>query len=209
MVSADEVFGLTVHFVGDDGGADTAVILQGSWSRRTRTTDAGGDRSVSTLTGVGSTEAHAGQSLPMSSSEQHPTSRVKQFRALAEASARGVLVVLPRRLSGDDRRLHVRQTLREDRDQRIAGLNEDAEQKFDKLAASLFSFFRGTALVFYREMAGEDSSMPTVLTLGDVHPENFGVMPTRTTCRSSRSTTSTRPTTRRSPGTSIVAPSGS
>ncbi|MBW3609238.1 MAG: DUF2252 domain-containing protein [Actinobacteria bacterium] len=113
----------------------------------------------------------------MSSSEQHPTSRVKQFRALAEASARGELVMLPRRLSGNDRRLHVRQTVREDHEQRIAGRDEDADQKFDKLAGSLFSFFRGTALVFYRDMAGEDSSMPTVLTLGDVHPENFGVMP--------------------------------
>lgn len=26
-------------------------------------------------------------------------------------------------------------------------------------------------------MAGDDAWMPTVLTLGDVHPENFGVMP--------------------------------
>ncbi len=28
-------------------------------------------------------------------------------------------------------------------------------------------------------MAGTDARMPTVLLLGDVHPENFGVMPNR------------------------------
>lgn len=104
-------------------------------------------------------------------------SRFKQFQALAEAAARGEFVMLPRHLTGNDRRLHVRQTLREDHQNRIAQQAEDAEVKFDKLAGSLFSFFRGTALLFYRDMAGEDSWMPTVLTLGDVHPKNFGVMP--------------------------------
>lgn len=54
---------------------------------------------------------------------------------------------------------------------------DDAHVKFEKLDGSLFSFFRGTCLLFYRDMAGEDAWMPTVLTLGDVHPENFGVMP--------------------------------
>ncbi len=85
--------------------------------------------------------------------------------------------MLPRMLTGDDRRLHVRQTLREDHRSRIASGDDDARLKFDKLVDSLFAFFRGTALLFYRDMAGEDSWMPTVLTLGDVHPANFGVMP--------------------------------
>jgi uncharacterized protein (DUF2252 family) len=67
--------------------------------------------------------------------------------------------------------------LREDHQYRIHDRSEEAAAKFDKLAGSLFSFFRGTALLFYRDMAGEDAWMPTVLTLGDVHPENFGVMP--------------------------------
>jgi uncharacterized protein (DUF2252 family) len=104
-------------------------------------------------------------------------SRMDAFRLLAESSARGEFVMLPRQLTGDDRRMHVRQTLREDHHTRIADRTEDVEIKFDKLASSLFSFFRGTALLFYRDMAGEDAWMPTVLTLGDVHPENFGVMP--------------------------------
>ena len=104
-------------------------------------------------------------------------SRVDAFRTLSEASAKGKFVMLPRLLTGNDRRMHVRQTLREDHQTRIADKAEDAEIKFDKLAGSLFSFFRGTALLFYRDMAGEDAWMPTVLTLGDVHPENFGVMP--------------------------------
>ena len=104
-------------------------------------------------------------------------SRVEQFAGLAARAAAGEFVMLPRLLTGDDRRLHVRQTLREDHTHRIAGREADTEAKFDKLAGSAFSFFRGTSLLFYRDMAGTDAWMPTVLTLGDVHPGNFGVMP--------------------------------
>ena len=106
-------------------------------------------------------------------------SRVEDFRRLAEASARGEFVMLPRALTGDDRRQHVRQTLREDHQTRIAQGEDEAQVKFDELADSLFSFFRGTALLFYRDMVGQDGDMPTVMALGDVHPENFGVMPDR------------------------------
>ena len=109
--------------------------------------------------------------------QQPAASRFEAFSMLAEARARGELVMLPRILQGNDRRLHVRQTLREDHQTRIASRHEDAQAKFDKLADSLYSFFRGTCLLFYRDLAGEDAWMPTVLTLGDVHPENFGVMP--------------------------------
>lgn len=108
---------------------------------------------------------------------ERAASRVEDFRQLAAASAGGEFVMLPRLLTGNDRRMHVRQTLREDHQTRISRQSEDAKLKFDELADSLFSFFRGTALLFYRDMAGEDSWMPTVLALGDVHPENFGVMP--------------------------------
>ncbi len=104
-------------------------------------------------------------------------SRVQAFRALAAARGDGEMVALPRMLTGDDRRIHVRQTIREDHTTRIARHHEEAFEKFDKLAGSRFSFFRGTALLFYRDMAGEDPWMPTVLAAGDVHPENFGVMP--------------------------------
>ncbi|MCH1868092.1 DUF2252 family protein [Nocardioides sp. CFH 31398] len=108
----------------------------------------------------------------------HPAaSRVEAFTRLAEARARGEMVFLPRQLSGAERRTHVRQTIREDHQTRIADHNEEARAKFDKLAGSTYSFFRGTCLLFYRDLAGEDAWMPTVLTLGDVHPENFGVMP--------------------------------
>lgn len=104
-------------------------------------------------------------------------SRVRDFQRVAEAAARGGFVMLPRMLSGEDRRLHMRQTLREDHQTRIARRAEEARVKFDKLAGSPYAFFRGTALLFYRDMAGDDAWMPTVLALGDVHPENFGVMP--------------------------------
>ena len=106
-----------------------------------------------------------------------PASRFEAFELLARASARGEFVMLPRMLCGDDRRRHVRQTLREDHQTRIARNDLEAQRKFDKLAGSLFSFFRGTALLFYRDMAGQDAWMPTVMSLGDVHPANFGVMP--------------------------------
>lgn len=54
---------------------------------------------------------------------------------------------------------------------------EGAQAKFDKLVKSAFVFFRGTALIFYRDYAGMDAHLPQVFTIGDVHPENFGVMP--------------------------------
>ncbi|GAB5440145.1 MAG: DUF2252 domain-containing protein [Fuerstiella sp.] len=103
-------------------------------------------------------------------------SRFDAFRELAQRRAEGQMVLLPRNLPPEERRLHVRQTLREDHRQRIHQ-TRSADAKFEKLAGSVFSFFRGTCLLFYRDMAGEDAWMPTVLTLGDVHPENFGVMP--------------------------------
>lgn len=113
----------------------------------------------------------------VSATDRPAGSRMEAFQWLAAARAAGAMVVLPRMLTGDDRRVHVRQTIREDHSVRIARHHEEAFEKFDKLAKSRYSFFRGTALLFYRDMAGEDPWMPTVLAAGDVHPENFGVMP--------------------------------
>ncbi|UWQ22383.1 DUF2252 domain-containing protein [Jannaschia sp. W003] len=73
----------------------------------------------------------------------------------------------------------MRTTIREDHKTRIKHRASGTQDKFDKLADSLFSFFRGTALLFYRDMVGEDGHMPTVPALGDVHPEYFGIMPDR------------------------------
>ncbi len=56
--------------------------------------------------------------------------------------------MLPRQLTGNDRRLHVRQTIREDHETRIASANDDAEEKFKKLAGSLFYLLRGNSLLF-------------------------------------------------------------
>ena len=106
-------------------------------------------------------------------------SRVDSFRLLAEARGRGEMVLIPRLLGGNDRRVHVRETLREDHETRIASSDVEAQAKFDKLATSVFQFFRGTCLLFYRDLAGEDARLPTVLALGDVHPGNFGLMPNR------------------------------
>ncbi|HJL17096.1 MAG TPA: DUF2252 family protein [Sandaracinaceae bacterium LLY-WYZ-13_1] len=109
--------------------------------------------------------------------EPPTASRFDDFAELARRRAAGEFVLLPRHLPPEDRRLYVRQTLREDHAQRIHKRPEGAEAKFEKLAGSVYSYFRGTCLLFYRDMAGEDAWMPTVLTLGDVHPENYGVMP--------------------------------
>ncbi|MCM5704022.1 DUF2252 domain-containing protein [Larsenimonas salina] len=124
-------------------------------------------------------KAELADALAACPEERAPTvaTRLETFRRLAESVATGEFVLRPRVLQGHDRRLHVRQTLREDHATRIASGSEEAAAKFDKLARSRFSFFRGTALLFYRDMAGDDGWMPTVLALGDVHPENFGVMP--------------------------------
>ncbi len=105
--------------------------------------------------------------------------RVEGFRGLAERIAAGEQVVLPALLSGQWRREHVRSTLREDHATRIEQRSHGAKAKFDELADDFFKFFRGTALLFYRDMVGQDSNMPSVMALGDVHPENFGVMPDR------------------------------
>jgi len=103
--------------------------------------------------------------------------RVELFRDLSGRIASGEQVVPPVLLTGQARREHVRSTLREDHAQRIEQRNHDAREKFDELADDFFKFFRGTALLFYRDMVGQDAHMPSVMALGDVHPENFGVMP--------------------------------
>ena len=103
--------------------------------------------------------------------------RVESFRSLATRIAEGEQIVPPSYLTGLPRRHHVRSTLREDHQTRIEEKASGTREKFAKLAKSRYSFFRGTALLFYRDMVGTDAHMPSVLALGDVHPENFGVMP--------------------------------
>lgn len=102
---------------------------------------------------------------------------VDHFRELARRIASQERVVPPVLLTGQGRRQHVRSTLREDHAARIEHRSSGAREKFDDLAGDFFKFFRGTALLFYRDMVGEDSHMPSVMALGDVHPSNFGVMP--------------------------------
>ncbi|MCA0962008.1 DUF2252 domain-containing protein [Salipiger bermudensis] len=104
-------------------------------------------------------------------------SRVEAYRELCRAYLKYPCVMRPSALTGFERRLHVRDTIVEDHAVRIDEKAEGAKEKFEALAASLYSFFRGTSLLFHRDMLGEDERMPTVLALGDVHPENFGIMP--------------------------------
>lgn len=105
--------------------------------------------------------------------------RVEGFRVLAQRIASGEQLLPPVLLTGQARREHVRATLREDHADRIEQRAPGARAKFGELAEDFFKFFRGTALLFYRDMVGQDAHMPTVMALGDVHPSNFGVMPDR------------------------------
>lgn len=111
------------------------------------------------------------------SEESIRNDRFEQFRAYAERRARGDVAVPPLQLLPHERRWHVRQTLLEDHRSRINNRPEGAQTKFDTLAGNVFSFFRGTALLYYRDHGGSDAQLPIVFTVGDVHPENFGVMP--------------------------------
>lgn len=99
------------------------------------------------------------------------------FADYARRQAAGEISVSPTMLSRHDRRLYVRRTLREDHEYRIRNRPEGAQAKFDKLAKSAWHFFRGTTLLYYRDQAGSDAHLPDVFCNGDVHPENFGVMP--------------------------------
>jgi uncharacterized protein (DUF2252 family) len=103
--------------------------------------------------------------------------RSEAYKRYAEGRASGQIILPPLFLSEHERRLHVRRTLREDHRRRIHNRPEGAQEKFDKLAQSVVSFFRGTALLYYRDYAGTDAHLPLVFTIGDVHPANFGVMP--------------------------------
>lgn len=117
---------------------------------------------------------NSGEKLPPS---QKSEGRIEDFRALTQRIADGEVVTVPVALSGQARREHVRGTLREDHARRIEDRHPGASKKFGELSDSLFKFFRGTALLFYRDMVGQDADMPTVMALGDVHPGNFGIMP--------------------------------
>ncbi len=99
------------------------------------------------------------------------------FAQFARRIAANEPVPHPLALDTEQRRLHVRRTLREDHRFRIHNRPEGAQRKFDELASAPVRFFRGTALLFYRDMAGTDGDLPQVFSIGDVHPENFGVMP--------------------------------
>lgn len=102
--------------------------------------------------------------------------RSAQFEEYAQRRSRGGVESPPLQLAPHERRIHVRQTLLEDHRNRIENRPEGAQLKFDTLARDRFTFFRGTALLYYRDHAGTDGELPVVFTVGDVHPENFGVM---------------------------------
>lgn len=102
--------------------------------------------------------------------------RSAEFREYAERRSRGGVETPPLQLTAHERRIHVRQTLLEDHRTRIENRPDGAQLKFDTLAGDAFVFFRGTALLYYRDHAGTDGQLPIVFTVGDVHPENFGVM---------------------------------
>jgi uncharacterized protein (DUF2252 family) len=107
--------------------------------------------------------------------EERERDRTEEFSAYAKQCVNGAVLIPPRTLDKQERRLYIRRTLREDHQRRVRNRPEGTQAKFDKLAKSPFTFFRGTALLWYRDHAGADGELPTVFVVGDVHPENFGV----------------------------------
>ncbi len=127
-----------------------------------------------TDTDVPSAEA---MGLPLIGTIPAYSDRSEHFARYAELRGSGAVEVPPHLLGARERRLHIRNTLLEDHAVRLHDSPEAVEGKFAILAASAFSFFRGTALLYYRDHAGVDGHLPVVFSIGDVHPENFGVMP--------------------------------
>ncbi len=82
----------------------------------------------------------------------------------------------PRMLGKKARREHVVDALLAYNSGIIEDNPEGATAKFEKLMLSPFVFLRGTADLMYRDLVGTDTDMATVLCMGDVHLENFGVM---------------------------------
>lgn len=99
------------------------------------------------------------------------------FTELAQALANGAVPIPPRLLHGRDRRRHIRNTIIEDHVVRMQLVPDAVRSKLDDLASDPFLFFRGTALLFYRDLVGSDLHLPVVPVVGDVHPENFGILP--------------------------------
>ncbi|KHL16046.1 uncharacterized protein (DUF2252 family) [Mumia flava] len=79
----------------------------------------------------------------------------------------------------DDRRQHVVDTLTEAFDDLLRADPRGFRTKFRKMAADPFAFFRGSACVFYADLAGAedrwgDDRTSRVWIHGDLHVENFG-----------------------------------
>lgn len=98
------------------------------------------------------------------------------FARLSEALATGAVIVPPQLLADRDRRRHIRNTIIEDHLIRMHLVPEAVQGKLEDLARDPFLFFRGTALLFYRDLVGSDLHLPVIPVVGDVHPENFGVL---------------------------------
>ena len=100
-----------------------------------------------------------------------------EFETYSREIALGDVEVPPDMLTGRHRRLHVRDTVIEDHLLRMQLVPSAVNSKFADIARSPFPFFRGTAMLYYRDLAGTDAHLPFVPTIGDVHPENYGVLP--------------------------------
>ncbi|WP_311516872.1 DUF2252 family protein [uncultured Corynebacterium sp.] len=117
--------------------------------------------------------------LPSSRRAVVPAHRRRRhaFRQFAQDTARGEVTVPPTLLSPAQRKLHIRDTVIEDHLLRMRLVPSAVSDKLRALAQDPFTFFRGTALLYYRDIAGTDAHLPFAPTVGDVHPENFGILP--------------------------------
>ncbi|MCE0505982.1 DUF2252 family protein [Roseivivax sp. GX 12232] len=161
----------------------TAAPEKRSAAKSTGTKTASTKRGAAKSTATSAKPADAATTAPVPPAAETPDhkekigSQLEAYRALAARYVEAPFMFRPADLTGQARREHVRRTILEDHALRIDQRAHGTRDKFEKLAGSLFSFFRGTSLLFHRDMLGADARMPTVLALGDVHPSNFGVMP--------------------------------
>lgn len=82
----------------------------------------------------------------------------------------------PAGLRGAARAAHVRGAILELEAPIRRSRPDQFRAKMEKLTESPFIFFRGTADLFTRDLVGLDLAHPRVLSNGDLHPENLGVL---------------------------------
>jgi uncharacterized protein (DUF2252 family) len=120
-------------------------------------------------------KAPTGKCPPGVEAAKHTQDTAAAFEA-SPGKASALAPSLPAQLTGKRRKAHLVQSLLADHVGVRAANPAGWEAKLAKITDNPFSFFRGTAGLFYRDLEGVDADAARVVINGDVHPENFGIM---------------------------------